>query len=306
MRVGESTVLTALAACSIAVKTSSLYKCTQKSASSSWARTLRISQPAARLSMLLSVSVSVRTMWTTCSRRSSLRHLASWTMLAMAPAAAVLDLASGLCRSFSTGRILLSRSLASSGSDGGFTGFAMGSLRLPRALLRRDLPMFLIEYFQRRPGFHLLLVNPRSSIPSLWSRSGDGCPVDENFPKKINAIRTAPLVPHLARSWGAAYLSYLLYVLYTVRAPPPAAPVRYLTITLLYVPTCTKVLDVPDVKYRHWRGETHYGKAALSAEFRSTSLLIGYFKLLRVSFGRASPGRLGGDEAALVGHRELG
>src|SRR5690606_12050996 len=103
---------------------------------------LRMSQPAARLSMLLSVRVSVRTMWTTCSLRSSFRHLASWTMLAMAPAAAVLDFASGLWRSFSTGRILLSRSLASSGSDGGFAGFEMGSLRLPRALFRRDLPIF--------------------------------------------------------------------------------------------------------------------------------------------------------------------
>ena len=94
--------------------------------------------------MLLSVSVSVRTMWTTCSRRSSFLHLVSWTMLAIAPAAAVLDFVSGLFKSLSTGKILLSRSLASSGSDGGFTGFAIGSLRFPRALLRRDLPMFLI------------------------------------------------------------------------------------------------------------------------------------------------------------------
>ncbi len=60
----KSTMPTALAACSMAVKTSSLCKWTQKSASSDCARTLRISQPAARLSMLLSVRVSVRTIWT--------------------------------------------------------------------------------------------------------------------------------------------------------------------------------------------------------------------------------------------------
>lgn len=91
--------------------------------------------------MLLSVSVSVRTMCTTCSLRSNFLHLASWTMLAIAPAAEVLDFASRLCRSLMTGRILLSRSFASSGSVGGFTGFAIGSLRLGRALFRRDFPI---------------------------------------------------------------------------------------------------------------------------------------------------------------------
>lgn len=120
---------------------SSLYKWTQKSASSSWDSTLRISQPAARLSMLASVRVSVRTMWTICSRSSNFLHRVSVTIFAIAEAAAVRDLASGLWRSLSMGRIWLSRRAASSGSAGGLTGLAMGSARGPRALFRPDLPI---------------------------------------------------------------------------------------------------------------------------------------------------------------------
>ena len=80
----------------MAVRTSIRYKWTQKSASSSWASSLRISQPAARPSRLVSVRVSVRIMGTTCSRNNNLRHLASWMMLATAAAAALRFPGSGL------------------------------------------------------------------------------------------------------------------------------------------------------------------------------------------------------------------
>jgi hypothetical protein len=95
-----------------------------------------------------------------------LRHLASWTMLAIAPAAAVLDFASGLCRSFSTGRILLSRSFASSGSDGGFTGFAMGLVRFPRTLFRRDLPITILRRSMPSSDMNGFTVEPHpGSMP---------------------------------------------------------------------------------------------------------------------------------------------
>lgn len=129
-------------ACSMAVKISNLNRCTQKSRSSSDAMTLRISHPAARLSRLASVRVSVRMMWTTCSLRSSLRHLSSWTMLLTAEAAVPLALGSELRRSLMTGRMRFSRRAMSSGSVGGLTALmAIGSARWPFALLRRDLPM---------------------------------------------------------------------------------------------------------------------------------------------------------------------
>jgi hypothetical protein len=142
--------LTDLEACSMAVRMSILYKCTQKSLSSSRVRTRRISQPAARLSMSESVKVSFTTSATTCSRSRSFRHFASWTRFAMAPAASCLDFASGFLRFSKTGKIFDSRIAASSGSEGGLTGFtAIGSLRWARALFCREAFPIVILGSQR-------------------------------------------------------------------------------------------------------------------------------------------------------------
>ena len=101
--------------------------------------------------------VWVRTTWTTCSRRSSFRHLLSWMMLEMAAAAAERDLGSAFLRSARTGRFLDSRRAASSGSEGGLTCLAMGSRRWavpPR--LRLDLPM-VVGLLVRRGGTVLVV-----------------------------------------------------------------------------------------------------------------------------------------------------
>ncbi|KAH7349347.1 hypothetical protein B0T11DRAFT_289022 [Plectosphaerella cucumerina] len=143
-RPGRRSATTAAAAWSRAVRTSWRYKWTQKSASSSSARRRRMSQPAARLSMLASVMVWVRTVWTICSRRKSLRQRASETRLATAAAAEARALGSEDWRSRRTGRTDFSLMAASSGSEGGLAALARGSLR-GLALLRRDFAMFWSE-----------------------------------------------------------------------------------------------------------------------------------------------------------------
>ena len=133
----EPTVLTIPV---IAVKMSCLYRCIQKSASSSKAKFLKIPHPALLVSKFESVSVCSNRILTICSRSNSLRHFESSIMFVIALAAADLVFNSGLWRSFRTGRIRCSRIAASSGSEG---GFAVGFARFLVRFLGLDLPMVI-------------------------------------------------------------------------------------------------------------------------------------------------------------------
>lgn len=136
---------------SIAVNMSCLNKCMQKSASSSRAKFLSIPHPATLVSKLESVRVCSNKTRTICSRRSSFRHLVSSIRFVITFAAADLVLMSGDCKSAIHGRIFCSRIAASSGSVGGFIGFATGFARFFCLFLGLDLPI-LVSFRGRSRG----------------------------------------------------------------------------------------------------------------------------------------------------------
>lgn len=125
----------------IAVKISCLYKCMQKSTSSSNAKFLNMPHPALFDSSAESVIVCSSNMRTMCSRNNSFLHFVSSIIFAIATAAEVRFFDSGLVKSLIMGRICFSRMAASSGSVGGLTGFAIGLTRPFTRSLCLDLPI---------------------------------------------------------------------------------------------------------------------------------------------------------------------
>lgn len=149
---------------SIPVRTSCLYKCMQKSDSSSNARFRRIPHPALLVSRLESVRVCSNKILTICSLSNSFLYFVSSMRWAIALAAADRFSSSlwiysvnvhccyiyhvykkkftyALWRSCRRGRSFFSRIAANSGSAGGLTGFAVGLFRFLTLFLGFDLPI---------------------------------------------------------------------------------------------------------------------------------------------------------------------
>jgi hypothetical protein len=141
-------ILTFLTMPSIAVRMSCLYKCTQKSASSSSAKFRRIPHPAVLVSRLESVRVCSSKIRTICSRSSSFLHFESSIMLVIALAAADLLLISTLCKSARMGKMRFSRRAASSGSAGGLADLEVGSDLFLFRFLGFDFPIVLVLVFR--------------------------------------------------------------------------------------------------------------------------------------------------------------
>lgn len=137
----ETRQLTLLTTPSIAVRISCLYKCTQKSASSSRAKFLKIPHPEVLVSKLESVRVCSNRILMICSLNKSFRHFESSIIFVITLAAADRFFKSALCRSFRTGRMRSSRIAASSGSEGGLTGFPAGFARFLFLFLGFDFPI---------------------------------------------------------------------------------------------------------------------------------------------------------------------
>lgn len=181
-------MLTLLMIPSIAVKISCLYKCTQKSASSSWARFRRIPQPAFRVSRLESVRVCSNKIRTICSRSSSFRHFVSSIIFVIAFAAAERFFKSALWRSARTGKMLFSRMAASSGSAGGLIGFEVGSARFLTLTLGFDFPILPSSLYMNVECCWYMVIALAAVLKTFFEESqvGDSPP----------SLQSNPAPPH--------------------------------------------------------------------------------------------------------------